>query len=344
MKTSVAARSRTSVQGRPHSFFASLLFIAILIVARYDGPRAQESNINAAGTWHVTYGGDPLMPATIVLQQDGPAVIATYGNGSISGSFNPELQLNATWKNERGNGWATFVFDSAGGAFHGEWGLPAKKASGTFIGTRVYPDVTNLWSFKRSGGATLLSGVVNLTQQGLTVLGSFDGGKGQLSGTFRGGTPLLAQWTDGPAAGWMSLRFAPDARTVSGTWGTSDQGQPMGSLVGAVDTTELKDTTGLWDATLTGQKAHQARLEFQQHGTSIVSTWPGGHISGNVPRGTLKMNGMWQTENGSGPIELTFSPDGNGFQGVWGYPGRPPKGRVLGTRVTPLSTPGAVNQ
>jgi hypothetical protein len=193
---------------------------------------------------------------------------------------------------------------------------------------------TGTWSIRYAGNPMAVSKVV-LHQQGQIVVGTYGNGY-TLRGNVNSSNPLQidATWQN-PAdntTGWATLIFSPDWKTFSGRWGAPGR-QPAGTFVASRVYIQI-NTTGKWAVTLTGQQMHQGTLTFQQTGTSFVGTWPkGGHITGSIGTGQIEVRGTWQTANAAGPIDLTFTADGNSFQGTWGYPGQPPKGRVMGTRI-----------
>jgi hypothetical protein len=319
------ARYRNALTG------VAFLFAALLLPAVV---RAQPS-VNVTGTWAMTYSGSPLTSRTLVLQQQGTGLIGSFGHGgTISGSFDPPLQLNGNWNLNGDSGWITLWFAADGTGFHGQWGSPGRKPDGTFIGRRVYPPVSGLWNFKRTGGDAFFNGIVALTEQGETVVGSYSDGTGQWSGTFRPGTHLLlGTWRDKRGDGWIDLNFALDSRSLNGTWGVGARGSAQsGSLVGSPNTTPPLQAAGNWDVTLTGQTAHYFRMKITQTGRSLLATWPGGHVTATVERGSRTLHGTWQTPSSSGVVSLIFTPDNNGFAGTWGWAGKPPTGRVIGAR------------
>jgi hypothetical protein len=318
-----------------------VLALSAIFVTLPTLPASAQSTPNAGGSWNVKYSGTPLTGQRLDLEQEGPAILGTFGSaGRIDGkeNANNSQQYDLAWSGDSGrNGWGTMVFAPDYKTFHGQYGLPGKKPAGTFIATRIYPTfppVSGLWNLSRSGGATFATSVVSLKQSGATVVGSFDAQKGSFSGTFPQGVHVVTgDWKHASGSGWLALEFAPDSKSVSGSWGMAGSTVPSGTLVGSVNTTPLPVTTGKWKVTLTGQAAHGMVLLFRQNGSSIVGTWQGGHISGTIPAGSDSVKGTWQTMKASGPLTLTFAANSKTFSGFWGYPGKPNKGRVLGERI-----------
>jgi len=167
------------------------------------------------------------------------------------------------------------------------------------------------------------------------VVGSYNNKSGQINGSFGqpGVNEMRGTWKDKRGSGWIDLAFSEDSKKVSGSWGNTGSSTARGNLVGSINTIVSPITTGLWKLTLTGQDTHDMKLRFQQEGQSIVATWEKGRITGTLPKGSYIMDGTWQTKAGYGPVTLTFDPSGNSFNGYWGYPGKPSRGRVLGQRI-----------
>jgi len=279
----------------------------------------------------------------MTLNQQGQTVVGSWsGNGSLHGNINANNshQVDAKWDGPKGNGWATLIFGADWKSFSGQWGYPGKKPTGSFVAQRFYqsyPPVSNLWSFSRTGGETFVNGNVNLQQEGSTVVGSYSNKSGQISGSFSqpGVNEMTGTWKDKRGTGWIDLAFSADSKKLSGTWGMKGASTSRGSLVGSINTIVSPVVSGLWNVTLTGQDVHNVKLRFQQQGTSIIARWDKGQVTGTLPQGSYIVDGTWQTKKGSGPISMTFTPDGNDFSGFWGYPGKPSSGRVIGKRVAP---------
>jgi hypothetical protein len=317
---------------------AAISFGALLL-AFPMAPGAAQTAPNATGSWSVVYSGTPLTPQRLDLRQEGPAIIGTFGDaGRIDGSQNSNNtnQYDIKWTASAGNGWGTIVFGPGYTSFHGQYGYPGKKPAATFVATRIYPTfspVNGLWNINRTGGDAFVNGVVKFTQTNLSLVGTYNENQGQFSGTFpKGVHGLTGTWKDPRGSGWVTLEFAADSKSLSGSWGMNGDTQPRGTLVGEVNNTKLPVTTGKWNVTFTGQDTHKAELVFVQHGNSMVGSWKGGHIAGSFPAGSDTVRGTWQTPKASGPVTLTFSADNDSFSGTWGYPGKPSKGRVLGQR------------
>jgi hypothetical protein len=308
---------------------------AFLLFAPLPATPQEQPAHNVTGTWLITSSGSPLTGSKLVLQQEGGAVVGSFRHdGTVNGTFNPSQQLNGNWIAGGNNGWLTIWFTPDGAGFNGEWGNPGTRPSGTFVGRRFYPSVTGLWNFKQTGGEAFVNGIVRLTEQGQTVVGSYWNGTGQWGGAFATGSHVLnGTWKDKRGDGWINLTFAIDSSDLNGTWGRQGSSQPLGRMVGSPNTMPPIDTAGRWDATVTGQKAHYFSMTFTQTGNSIVATWPNGHVSGTLPAGSHTVHGTWQTPKSSGVITITFAADGNSFHGTWGYLGKPASGRILGTRV-----------
>ncbi len=318
-----------------HKSAASLATLVALVFLSAGAALGQEQPVhNVTGTWSITSSSSALFGARLVLHQEGGGTVGTFHNGgNLDGKFDPPQQLNANWNVGGNTGWLTIVFTSDGAGLHGEWGDPGRKPNGTFVGRRVYPSVTGLWNFEQTGGSAFVNGVVGLTQQGQTVVGSYWNGTGQWGGAFPNGLHVLdGTWKDKRGNGWIHLTFALDSESLNGTWGMQGSTRPLGSLVGSPNTLPPLDIAGRWNLTLTGQKAHFFNMNVTQTGNSIVATWPGGHVGATLHAGMHTVHGTWQTPGSSGVITMTFAADGNSFHGTWGYAGKPAKGRVLGTR------------
>ena len=198
---------------------------------------AQPVSTSATGTWSIRYSGSPMSPAELVLHQQGQVVLGSYGNGfTLHGNINKDNphQVDATWQDASGSGWATLIFDADWKTLSGRWGDPGKQPKGSFVASRVYNQI---------------------------------------------------------------------------------------------------NTTGKWNVTLTGMQVHTAVLMFNQTGSTFIGTWPNGHLTGVLPPGEIEVRGHWQTKKLSGPIDITFTSDGTKFEGTWGYPGKAPKGRIVGTKI-----------
>jgi hypothetical protein len=91
-------------------------------------------------------------------------------------------------------------------------GRPIKK-----LGKRVL--VAGAWQIKAAGGN---QDTLNLTQEGISVLGTYSPGEGTLEGTMEGKV-LSFKWKqkDG-SKGAGKFTFAPDLRSFNGTWGATD--------------------------------------------------------------------------------------------------------------------------
>ncbi len=195
----------------------------------------------------------------------------------------------------------------------------------------VATSATGTWNVTYSTRPMSPSKMV-LHQEGQTLIGTYGNGF-NLNGHMNANNPQQfdATWTDLSGGGWATLIFSPDWKTFNGRWGYPGK-QPAGTFVASRVYLQI-NTTGLWDVTLTGQATHKARLKFSQTGTSFVGTWPNGHLTGTIPPGEIEVHGSWQTRKNSGPITMTFTSDGQQFEGVWGYTNRPRAGRVFGKKV-----------
>ena len=319
------------------------LFFCMTFVLVASGIAQAQSPANANGQWTVTASGDSLTSPRMTMHQQGQTVLGSWGgtgtlNGKINGD-NPQ-QVDANWNGPKGNGWATIIFSNDWKSFSGQWGFPGKKASGRFVAQRFYasyPPVTSLWAFSRTGGQTFVDGNVKLNQQGTTVVGSYNNNSGQISGTFSqpGVNEMSGTWKDKRGTGWLDLAFAANSEKLSGSWGFKGSSTASGSLVASVNTIVSPTVRGLWNVTFTGQDTHDVKLRFQQQGQSIIATFAKGRLTGTLPAGSYLMDGTWQTKIGSGPVTLTFTPEGNDFSGFWGFAGKPSSGRVLGKRIAP---------
>ena len=209
----------------------------------------------------------------------------------------------------------------------------ALPASAQMAGTNA----AGMWQVRQTS-RPFVPGVLVLRQQGNTIIGSYARG-GTIKGTVDANDPHKIQfnWSDSArGSGWGTIELSSNWNVFHGEWGMP--GQPAAGQLYATRLMIQVDTTGLWSVQLTGQKVHNAQLRFQQKGTSFVGTWPSGHLTGTIAPGTTHVNGTWQTQDSSGPISLTFSPDGNSFHGFWGYSSQANKGRVYGKRVSPTAS------
>lgn len=209
--------------------------------------------------------------------------------------------------------------------------LPAAPASAQMAGTSA----SGMWKVRPTSNP-LTSGVITLRQQGHNVIGSYGKG-GTVKGTVNPNNPheLDLNWSDQRGTGWSKITFGNNWNDFHGQWGYP--GQAATGEVYAGRMMLQINTAGVWNVRLTGQKVHNAKVAFQQKGTSFVGKWTNGHITGTIPAGTTEVNGTWQTIDGSGPLHITFSPDGNHFSGFWAYSGKANKGRIFGTRVNPTT-------
>lgn len=182
----------------------------------------------------------------------------------------------------------------------------------------------------------LSAGVIVLKAQGTNVIGHY-GKRGSVKGTVSASNPreMDLNWSDERGTGWGKITFSKDWNQFHGQWGYPGQAA-SGQLYASRMLVKI-NTTGMWNVRLTGQKLHVANVQFHQKGTSFVGKWPSGHFTGTIPAGVVDVDGTWQTIDGSGPLHITFSVDGNSFSGYWAYPGKPMKGRIFGTRINSQS-------
>ena len=324
-----------------------LAAVGLLMLAFAAAPAlvTAQGTVNLNGAWNVTYSGQPLSANKMVLQQQGATVIGSFGTaGRIQGKLNATSgNVDLAWFNGDREGWATIVPGADGKSFNGQWGLPGKKPSGTFIASKVFPTfppVTGIWRLNTAGGAAVpFAGVVKLQQQGSTVVGSF-GPTGQLAGTFKEGSHQLdGTWKGvaGLAGGWVTLDFLPDNTHVQGAWGRQGETEPAGRIVGGVNTFVSPITTGLWTVRTTGSKFSMGNLRLHQQGETVVGTFgTKGRMTGTIREGSDKLIGTWHAPAGSGPFVLRFTKDGMGFDGALTKNGAT-FGRVIGKRVTASS-------
>ena len=325
------------------SRFAAVAFVLFALAVAPALVGAQ-STANLNGAWNVTYDGQPLSPNKMVLQQQGPTVIGTFGTGGrVQGKVNASTgNVDLAWFNGDREGWATIVPGADGKSFSGQWGLPGKKPSGTFIASKIFatfPPVTGLWRLSTAGGAAFpFNGVVKFQQTGSTVVGSF-ANVGQIAGTFKEGTQEMdGTWKAAGKSGWVTLQFLPDNTSVQGAWGRQGSNDPAGRIVGAVNTFKSPITTGLWTVRTSGKAFSMGNLRLHQQGETVIGSFgTKGRISGTLREGSDKLIGTWKTPaNGSGPIVLRFTKDGMAFDGVLSRNGVQ-LGRVIGKRVTASS-------
>ena len=316
-------------------FFLIIVTFAFAVLST-----AALAETNATGKWNINAASGQSLAGRITLNQQGQTVVGNWPNGSLHGNINAENshQVDAKWDSPKGNGWATIIFGNDWKTFSGQWGYPGKKPTGSFVAQRFYqsyPPVSNLWSVNRTGGEVFVNGNVNLQQQGTTVIGNYSNKTGQINGAFNtpGVNEMQGTWKDKRGSGWIDLAFSEDSKKFSGSWGNSGSSTARGNLVGTINTIVSPITTGKWKITLTGQDTHSMTVQFKQEGQSIIATWEKGRITGTLPQGSYILDGTWQTKAGYGPVELTFDPGGNSFNGFWGYPGKPSRGRVLGQRI-----------
>ena len=98
-----------------------------------------------------------------------------------------------------------------------------------------------------------------------------------------------------------------------------------------------RSVTGNWQVQSTGDEFHSGTVSLTQQGTSVVGTYSGTgtgvHVSGKLSNGV--MSGTWRGSNGAeaGWLTIFFRENGRGFNGEWGYHGRPPNGQLVGTRM-----------
>jgi hypothetical protein len=99
---------------------------------------------------------------------------------------------------------------------------------------------------------------------------------------------------------------------------------------------QSSDLTGDWQVTSTGDQFKSGTVHLQQSGSAIVGSYTGdgagAHVSGKLTNHV--MSGTWKGANGneSGWVTIFFRESGNGFNGEWGYHGRPPNGLLVGTK------------
>jgi hypothetical protein len=90
---------------------------------------------------------------------------------------------------------------------------------------------------------------------------------------------------------------------------------------------------GNWHVHSTGDQFRSGTLHLHRQGTTIVGNY-------EAEKGTTqmtgklvndKLSGTWRDPSGeSGWLTLNFSETGTGFQGEWGYHGRPSNGNLVG--------------
>jgi hypothetical protein len=99
---------------------------------------------------------------------------------------------------------------------------------------------------------------------------------------------------------------------------------------------QTSDFTGDWQVTSTGDQFKSGTVHLTQSGSTIVGDYTGdgagAHVSGKLTNGVL--SGTWKGANGaeSGWVTVFFRESGKGFNGEWGYHGRPPNGLLVGTK------------
>ena len=213
------------------SFGAALVPLAMVVTIGLASA-AKPVETSAAGTWSVTYSGSPLTPGPLVLKQVGSGIVGSYGtNGSLSGSTHPgnPLQIDASWKDSRGVGWATLIFNASYTAFHGSWGFGGRPANGTFVAERVYNQIntTGTWNVLMTGEMAHSTQLV-FKQTGPSFIGTWAGG--HIQGTLsKGSEDVQGQWQTPKGYGPINLKFSADGNSFHGTWGYP--GKPSSGVV-----------------------------------------------------------------------------------------------------------------
>ena len=197
----MSARSRFSL--------GAALVPLVMVVTIGFASAAKPMETSAAGTWSVTSSGSPLTPGTLVLKQVGTGIVGSYGtNGTLSGNVhqgNP-LQIDASWKDSRGVGWATLIFNSTWTAFHGSWGFGGRPANGTFVAERVYNQIntTGVWNVLMTGEMAHQTQLV-FKQTGPSFIATWAGG--HIQGT-------LSKGSEDVQGMWRPRRVRPDRPQV----------------------------------------------------------------------------------------------------------------------------------
>ncbi len=127
---------------------AGLLFAAACLGAGGSARAANSggtaaAGFNATGVYCVQATGNTFTQGLIHLTQQNDTIVGHYGHGGQLSATLSGTVATATWKDQRGAGWATLVFTPAGRNFDGEWGYNGRKAEGKIVATRIDKSTTN---------------------------------------------------------------------------------------------------------------------------------------------------------------------------------------------------------
>ncbi len=198
--------------------------------------------VDFSGTWETVTGQGNTF--TMLLSQLGNKVKGTYspGNGTISGTISSNGNLTYTWiqnGGKEGLGSGTFQpsRDSASfqGWFNRKIGNP-EMAMGSWTGRKISsmvssaPTVQTLpmtinqnyagtWNLLSSSGNRF---VMQLSQSGNQVSGTYSPRNGRIDGQIGGDGRLVYRWAEDGAKGTGAFTMTPAGTAVDGTFGYGD--------------------------------------------------------------------------------------------------------------------------
>ncbi len=315
----------------------SFVFIACVAVVVFFVPTGVHAQtlVNAAGSWNITSTGEAFATGLVRIAQRDLSITGTYGQGGrIDGKFQPGTsQVDANWRDSRGDGWMTIVFAADGSRFSGQWGRPGSNASGQFVAVRApYPSVSGDYNVTVTGGPEFTTRRISLHQLALDVVGNYGPGT-QLNGAMAtNANTLTGTWKGTNANGWLKLQFADDSKSFQGTWGLASDAAPSGQITGSVVSTAQLRIAGVWQIASSGAAFTANMLKIQQKGQTITGSYKGGRLQGTLPRGSSLLSGNWKDSHDAGVLLFKFAPDGMSFQGTWTTK-RQYEGSIIGKRL-----------
>ncbi|HLF25440.1 MAG TPA: NBR1-Ig-like domain-containing protein [Anaerolineae bacterium] len=155
-------------------------------------------------------------------------------------------------------------------------------------------------------------GEINLVQTGSTVVGTYAGGAGTLSGSIEGNR-LSGAWARGGSSGTFDFWIEDSGLRWHGNWDRSNAWCGQRADQSPLVPCGVSRWYGAW-TTLCGT-ANCGDMTLTQSGDTVTGSYAGGEgsISGTVTGATL--TGAWSRTGGSGPFKFFMTGGGLQFQG-----------------------------